>query len=37
MTLVIVPLAVIAVGVAIAVLRFRRREQWDSAHGRWES
>ena len=32
--LVLVPLVVIIVGVGISVLRFRRRERWNQAHGR---
>lgn len=33
--LVLVPIAVIGVGVLIAVFRFRRRESWNQSHGRW--
>jgi ABC-type uncharacterized transport system involved in gliding motility auxiliary subunit/ABC-type transport system involved in cytochrome c biogenesis permease component len=33
----LVPLAVVAVGVGIAVMRFRRRESWNETHGRWSS
>ncbi len=31
----LVPLAVIGIGVLIAVFRFRRRERWNESHGRW--
>lgn len=35
--LVFVPLTVVGTGVFIAVLRFRRRESWNQAHGRWRA
>jgi len=33
--LILVPLLVVVIGVLISVLRFRRRESWNAAHGRW--
>jgi ABC-2 type transport system permease protein len=36
-TLAMVPLAIVAIGVGIWVLRVRRRESWNQSHGRWRS
>ena len=36
-TLAIVPVAIVAAGIGIWVLRLRRRERWNDQHGRWRS
>jgi ABC-type uncharacterized transport system involved in gliding motility auxiliary subunit/ABC-type transport system involved in cytochrome c biogenesis permease component len=36
-TLGLVPLLIVVIGVGIAVVRMRRRESWNSSHGRWRS